>query len=140
MKKWSPRDTVAMSFAYDMQSSTHSGGWSLLAQGQGKGCGNTQIPFTAAAAAAANCILLCSETKGHDHGDGFYAGMPVPCTDSYATHCVHGKCEIKHNTATCRCVSCQSRANTVNTDANAVLFPRWQTLNDFDSVHVCVVL
>ncbi|TKS79293.1 Neoverrucotoxin subunit alpha [Collichthys lucidus] len=41
------------------------------------------------------------ETKGADHGDGFYAGMPIPCADSYAGFCVHGKCEIKYNMATC---------------------------------------
>ncbi|XP_062284271.1 tomoregulin-1-like [Scomber scombrus] len=45
------------------------------------------------------------ETKGLDHSDGFYAGMPIPCTDSYAGFCVHGKCEIKYNMATCRCDS-----------------------------------
>ncbi|XP_056149188.1 tomoregulin-1 isoform X1 [Lampris incognitus] len=43
------------------------------------------------------------ETKGLDHGDGFYAGMPVPCADNYADLCVHGKCEIRYHTATCRC-------------------------------------
>ncbi|XP_041804300.1 tomoregulin-1 [Chelmon rostratus] len=43
------------------------------------------------------------ETTGLDHGDGFYAGMPIPCADSYAGYCVHGKCEIKYNMATCRC-------------------------------------
>ncbi|KAI3374545.1 hypothetical protein L3Q82_021111 [Scortum barcoo] len=43
------------------------------------------------------------ETTGLDHGDGFYAGMPIPCADSYAGFCVHGKCEIKYNMATCRC-------------------------------------
>uniref|UniRef100_A0A3B5BDH7 Transmembrane protein with EGF like and two follistatin like domains 1 n=1 Tax=Stegastes partitus TaxID=144197 RepID=A0A3B5BDH7_9TELE len=45
----------------------------------------------------------CPETTGLDHGDGFYAGMPIPCADSYAGFCVHGKCEIKYNMATCRC-------------------------------------
>uniref|UniRef100_A0A3B5BDB8 Transmembrane protein with EGF like and two follistatin like domains 1 n=1 Tax=Stegastes partitus TaxID=144197 RepID=A0A3B5BDB8_9TELE len=43
------------------------------------------------------------KTTGLDHGDGFYAGMPIPCADSYAGFCVHGKCEIKYNMATCRC-------------------------------------
>ncbi|KAF1383190.1 hypothetical protein PFLUV_G00128750 [Perca fluviatilis] len=43
------------------------------------------------------------ETTALDHGDGFYAGMPIPCADSYAGFCVHGKCEIKYNVATCRC-------------------------------------
>lgn len=46
-----------------------------------------------------------SETTGLDHGDGFYAGMPIPCADSYAGYCVHGKCEIKYNMATCRSVT-----------------------------------
>ncbi|KAF0046398.1 hypothetical protein F2P81_000031 [Scophthalmus maximus] len=45
------------------------------------------------------------ETTGLDHGDGFYAGMPIPCGDSHAGFCVHGKCEIKYNMATCRCDS-----------------------------------
>uniref|UniRef100_A0A665UQ62 Transmembrane protein with EGF-like and two follistatin-like domains 1a n=1 Tax=Echeneis naucrates TaxID=173247 RepID=A0A665UQ62_ECHNA len=45
----------------------------------------------------------CPETTGLDHGDGFYAGMPIPCAESYASSCVHGKCEIKYNMATCRC-------------------------------------
>ncbi|XP_034534659.1 tomoregulin-1b, partial [Notolabrus celidotus] len=45
------------------------------------------------------------ETTGLDHGDGFYAGMPIPCSDNYASLCVHGKCEIKHNKAVCRCDS-----------------------------------
>ncbi|KAL0966584.1 hypothetical protein UPYG_G00297100 [Umbra pygmaea] len=40
-----------------------------------------------------------------DGGDGFYAGMSIPCTESYAGFCVHGKCEIKYNMATCRCDS-----------------------------------
>nr|XP_019966864.1 PREDICTED: tomoregulin-1-like [Paralichthys olivaceus] len=31
--------------------------------------------------------------------------MPIPCADSYASFCVHGKCEIKYNMATCRCDS-----------------------------------
>ncbi|KAK1879476.1 Tomoregulin-1 [Dissostichus eleginoides] len=35
------------------------------------------------------------ETTGVDHGDGFYAGMPIPCAESYNGFCVHGKCEIK---------------------------------------------
>lgn len=48
---------------------------------------------------------FCSETKGLDHGDGFYAGMPIPCGDGYAGFCVHGKCEIKYNMATCRCAT-----------------------------------
>ncbi|KAK5920135.1 hypothetical protein CgunFtcFv8_023974 [Champsocephalus gunnari] len=43
------------------------------------------------------------ETTGVDHGDGFYAGMPIPCAESYNAFCVHGKCEIKYNMATCRC-------------------------------------
>uniref|UniRef100_A0A672FZL9 Transmembrane protein with EGF-like and two follistatin-like domains 1a n=1 Tax=Salarias fasciatus TaxID=181472 RepID=A0A672FZL9_SALFA len=42
-------------------------------------------------------------TPGLSHGDGFYAGMPIPCTDSAAGFCVHGKCEIKYSMATCRC-------------------------------------
>uniref|UniRef100_A0A3Q3WIA3 Kazal-like domain-containing protein n=1 Tax=Mola mola TaxID=94237 RepID=A0A3Q3WIA3_MOLML len=41
--------------------------------------------------------------KGLDRNDGFYAVMPIPCADSYAGFCVHGKCEIKYNVATCRC-------------------------------------
>lgn len=40
-----------------------------------------------------------------DPGDGFYAGVPVPCAESYAGFCVHGKCEILANMATCRCDS-----------------------------------
>ncbi|XP_056266535.1 tomoregulin-1 isoform X2 [Pseudoliparis swirei] len=28
---------------------------------------------------------------------------PIPCADSYAGFCIHGKCEVKSNTATCRC-------------------------------------
>uniref|UniRef100_A0A8C2YZ94 Transmembrane protein with EGF-like and two follistatin-like domains 1a n=1 Tax=Cyclopterus lumpus TaxID=8103 RepID=A0A8C2YZ94_CYCLU len=42
----------------------------------------------------------CPETVGLNHGDGFYAGVPIPCADSY---CAHGKCELKYSTATCRC-------------------------------------
>ncbi|XP_068196495.1 tomoregulin-1 [Antennarius striatus] len=45
----------------------------------------------------------CSETKALDHGEGFYAGMPRPCGDGHASFCVHGTCELKSNTATCRC-------------------------------------
>uniref|UniRef100_A0A3P9QB24 Transmembrane protein with EGF-like and two follistatin-like domains 1a n=1 Tax=Poecilia reticulata TaxID=8081 RepID=A0A3P9QB24_POERE len=45
----------------------------------------------------------CLETTGLDQGEDFYAGMPIPCADSYAGFCVHGKCEIKYNMATCRC-------------------------------------
>ncbi|KAM9844977.1 tomoregulin-1 [Aulostomus maculatus] len=45
------------------------------------------------------------ETKGLDHGDGFYAGMVIPCSDNYAGLCVHGTCEMKYNMATCRCDS-----------------------------------
>eukprot|EP00064_Thunnus_orientalis_P017407 superscaffoldBa00003684_g17488 len=54
------------------------------------------------------CLALLmpfSETKGLDHSDGFYAGIPIPCADSYAGFCVHGTCEIKYNMATCRCDS-----------------------------------
>ncbi|XP_055723582.1 tomoregulin-1 isoform X2 [Salvelinus fontinalis] len=40
-----------------------------------------------------------------DPGDGLYAGMHIPCAESYAGFCVHGKCEIKYNMATCRCDS-----------------------------------
>ncbi|XP_056452931.1 tomoregulin-1 [Gadus chalcogrammus] len=43
------------------------------------------------------------ETKGLDHGEGFYAGMPIPCAESYAGFCVHGKCELKYSTPHCRC-------------------------------------
>lgn len=50
-------------------------------------------------------FIHLSETKGLDHGDGFYAGRPIPCADSYASFCVHGKCEIKYNMVTCRSVS-----------------------------------
>ncbi|XP_074544344.1 tomoregulin-1 [Halichoeres trimaculatus] len=46
-----------------------------------------------------------SDTTGLDHGDGFYAGMPIPCSDNYAGYCIHGKCEIKYNKAVCRCDS-----------------------------------
>lgn len=55
--------------------------------------------------AAVTIVLLvsCSETTGLDHGDGFYAGMPTPC----AGLCVHGKCEMKYNMATCRSVTRQ---------------------------------
>lgn len=31
--------------------------------------------------------------------------MHIPCAESYAGFCVHGKCEIKYNMATCRSVS-----------------------------------
>ncbi|XP_008333305.1 tomoregulin-1 isoform X2 [Cynoglossus semilaevis] len=40
------------------------------------------------------------EKTGVDHSDDFYAQMPIPCANTF---CVHGKCEMKHNTATCRC-------------------------------------
>ncbi|KAM6954689.1 tomoregulin-1 [Aplochiton taeniatus] len=43
------------------------------------------------------------ETIGLDQGDAFYAGVPIPCADNFSGFCVHGKCEIKHSTATCRC-------------------------------------
>uniref|UniRef100_A0A3Q3SE66 Transmembrane protein with EGF-like and two follistatin-like domains 1a n=1 Tax=Mastacembelus armatus TaxID=205130 RepID=A0A3Q3SE66_9TELE len=48
-------------------------------------------------------LFTMNKTTGLDHGDGFYAGMPIPCGDSNAGFCVHGKCEIKYNMATCRC-------------------------------------
>uniref|UniRef100_A0A6Q2Z2Q1 Transmembrane protein with EGF-like and two follistatin-like domains 1a n=1 Tax=Esox lucius TaxID=8010 RepID=A0A6Q2Z2Q1_ESOLU len=44
-------------------------------------------------------------TDTADQGDGFYAGMSIPCAETYAGFCVHGKCEIKYNMATCRCDS-----------------------------------
>lgn len=36
-------------------------------------------------------------------GEGFLVGKPVPCASSYSGFCVHGKCELKYNMATCRC-------------------------------------
>uniref|UniRef100_A0A3Q0S3P8 Uncharacterized protein n=1 Tax=Amphilophus citrinellus TaxID=61819 RepID=A0A3Q0S3P8_AMPCI len=46
----------------------------------------------------------CPDTRVLDHGEGFYPGMSIPCADSFASFCVHGKCEInKYNMATCRC-------------------------------------
>ncbi|XP_037313872.1 tomoregulin-1 isoform X1 [Pungitius pungitius] len=43
------------------------------------------------------------ETTGLDHGDGLFPGRPIPCSESYAAYCVHGKCEMKYSTASCRC-------------------------------------
>ncbi|TNM97655.1 tomoregulin-1 [Takifugu flavidus] len=43
------------------------------------------------------------DTTGLDHSDGFYAGMPLPCSDSHASFCVHGECEVRQGVATCRC-------------------------------------
>ncbi|KAJ8337308.1 hypothetical protein SKAU_G00385280 [Synaphobranchus kaupii] len=40
-----------------------------------------------------------------DQGDSVYGGIPIPCADNYAGFCVHGKCEIKYNVASCRCDS-----------------------------------
>uniref|UniRef100_A0A674P608 Uncharacterized protein n=1 Tax=Takifugu rubripes TaxID=31033 RepID=A0A674P608_TAKRU len=45
----------------------------------------------------------CTDTTGLDHSDGFYAGMPLPCSDSHASFCVHGECEVRQGVATCRC-------------------------------------
>lgn len=59
-----------------------------------------------------------SDNQGLVHGDGFYAGMPIPCADSYAGFCVHGTCEIRHSMATCRCVTALRDANVANSAAN----------------------
>ncbi|KAJ8268073.1 hypothetical protein COCON_G00132450 [Conger conger] len=40
-----------------------------------------------------------------DQGDSVYGGISIPCTDSDAGYCVHGKCEIKYNMRSCRCDS-----------------------------------
>ncbi|KAJ0012104.1 hypothetical protein NQD34_013079 [Periophthalmus magnuspinnatus] len=40
---------------------------------------------------------------GVDPGEGARAGVPVPCSSTYAGYCVHGNCEMHYNTATCRC-------------------------------------
>ncbi|KAJ8375374.1 hypothetical protein SKAU_G00059540 [Synaphobranchus kaupii] len=40
-----------------------------------------------------------------DQGDGVYAGIPIPCSNSYVGFCVHGKCEMKYSVASCRCDS-----------------------------------
>ncbi|XP_019730507.1 tomoregulin-1 [Hippocampus comes] len=45
------------------------------------------------------------ETKGLEHGDGFYAGMPDSCGDSHSGFCLHGRCEIHRNMPVCRCDS-----------------------------------
>ncbi|XP_030629172.1 tomoregulin-1 [Chanos chanos] len=39
-----------------------------------------------------------SEPRG-----GVSAGSPTPCTENYASFCVHGVCEMKNNVASCRC-------------------------------------
>ncbi|XP_066543784.1 tomoregulin-1 [Amia ocellicauda] len=44
-----------------------------------------------------------SDTGGQ--GDGVYAGVPVPCSNNYDGFCIHGKCEIKYNMASCQCES-----------------------------------
>ncbi|XP_061654578.1 tomoregulin-1-like isoform X1 [Phyllopteryx taeniolatus] len=45
------------------------------------------------------------ETKGLEHGDGFYAGTPNTCGDSHPGFCLHGRCEVHYNMPTCRCES-----------------------------------
>ncbi|XP_061878989.1 tomoregulin-1 [Entelurus aequoreus] len=45
------------------------------------------------------------ETTGLEHGDSFYGGVAMACSDSYAGFCLHGRCELHYNIATCRCES-----------------------------------
>lgn len=74
---------------------------------------------TDAAGMLTSCGLCSpSDNKGLDHSDGFYAGMPLPCSDSHASFCVHGECEVRHSVTTCRCVAACTRANVANTRAN----------------------
>ena len=53
-----------------------------------------------------------------DQRDGFYAGMPAPCSDGHASACLHGQCEIRHSVATCRCVAAGADANVANARPN----------------------